>query len=189
MPNRYTVKERDTLYKFIAARDGEYCLTCRALPTEEKPLQIDHANDDPTDWDPDNLHLACWRCNNEFKTMSTEDHIETVKYYSALNESERLRESGHPSGEMVKELVDYRSGSIEMQANSYFEKAYIRWIIRYIIEHGFISKQEAIDSGAQEVGCSTISAERYLRKLKAATLKAPLKEIRDATGTRIIVFK
>ena len=187
MPNRYTVKEHDTLYKFIAARDGDHCLICRVVPAPEKPLQIDHADNNPSNWEPGNLHLCCQICNTAFRNMPVEEHLELIALYSASNESVRVRERGTARTDMVREMVDYNSGSMEMQANAHFEVSYRVWLLETIRQRGYIEKEESLNSGAEKFGCSPQSCNRYLNKLKSG--EGPLKETKDATGTKIISFK
>jgi len=43
---------------------------------------------------------------------------------------------------------------IKMKANSYYEITYREWILRIISEQGFITKADAINAGAEVVGCS-----------------------------------
>ena len=88
---------------------------------------------------------------------------------------------------MVKELVEYRNASPEMKANSYFENQYREWVLTTVREHGLITKVEAVNSGAEVVGCSPLTAGRYLVKLTSAV--GSLKESKDATGTVVISFK
>ena len=80
MPNRFQIAQHKLAYDFIACRDGEYCLACfiengikRGPPAIK--LQIDHADNNPRNWSPPNLHLLCQKHNlemrNEFRTTMT----------------------------------------------------------------------------------------------------------------------
>jgi hypothetical protein len=187
MPNRFTIKEHDALYKFIAARDGEYCIKCHTKPLPDKPLQIDHADNDRSNWDPENLHLACQTHNLEFRGMTVKEHMEQIQHYSASNERERARERGREGTNMVKDLVDYRNASPEMKANSYYEIQYRDWILTTVKVNGLITKEEALNSGSEVVGCSQLSASRYLAKLTSGV--GVLKQFKDASGTVVISYK
>ena len=187
MPKRLTVREHETLYKFIAARDGEYCIICKAKPIPDKPLQIDHANNDSNNWNPDNVHLLCQTCNLKMRGKTIREHIELIEHYSALNERERARERGREATSRVKDLVDYRSASPEMKANSYYEIAFRDWVLHTVKVDGFIAKKEAINSGAEVVGSSPLSTGRYLDKLTCSV--GVLQETKDATGTVVICFR
>ena len=186
MANRFQVKQHEIAYRFIAARDGEYCLKCKRKPLTI-PLQIDHADNKPDNWDPENLHLLCQKHNLEFRGKPAAEHKRLIRDYSAKNERERARERGRENTHLVKDMVDFRNASPEMKANSYYETQYREWVLRVIREGKFITKVEAVNSGAEVVGCSPLTANRYLAKLASSV--GPLKESKDATGTVIISFK
>jgi len=188
MPNRFQIHQHEIAYRFIAARDGEYCLdpSCKRKPPAVK-LQIDHADNNPSNWDPENLHLLCQKHNLEMRQKTAAEHGRLVREYSAKNEREREKERGRESTGIVKEMVDFRAGSPEMKANSYYEIRYREWIFRIMREQGFITKADAINSGAEVVGCSPLTASRYLAKLTSSV--GTLKETRDATGTIVIAFR
>jgi len=187
MPNRFQRQQHKLAYDFIAARDGEYCLVCRRRPPAVNRLEIDHADNNTSNWDPDNLHLLCQRCNLKLRQLSTRDHKKLIRHYSAINVSERERDLGNVSTHQVKELVDYRSGSTEMQANSYYETKYREWLLSGIKNNGFITKEDAVNSGAEVTGCNPITTSRYLAKMTSSA--GVLKKIKDGTGSIIITFK
>jgi len=188
MANRFQRNQHEMAYRFIAARDGEYCLdpACRREPPRVK-LQIDHADNNPSNWDPDNLHLLCQRHNLKMRQLTRAEHKRVIALYSAKNERESARAKGNPSTSLVKQMVDYRQGSPEMQANSYFENQYREWILSYIRTNSMIPKEEALYSGAEIVGNSPTTTARYLKKLTSTA--GPLKEMKDATGTVVILFR
>lgn len=188
MANRFQRNQHEMAYRFIAARDGEYCLdpACRKGPPRVK-LQIDHADNNPSNWDPDNLHLLCQRHNLKMRQLTRAEHKRLIALYSAKNVCVQKCARGNPSTALAKELVDYRQGSTEMQANSYFENQYREWILAYIKSNGMIPKEEAIYSGAETVGSSPATTTRYLKKLTSTA--GPLQEKKDATGTVVITFR
>ncbi len=186
MANRFQVMNHAIAYQFIAARDGEHCLICGKKPPKTK-LQIDHADNNTDNWNPDNLHLLCQKDNTSLRGKPISEHKKTIQTYSARNERERARERGREGTHLVKELVDYRTGSQEMKANSYYEIQYREWVLSVVREHGVITKLEAVNSGAEVVGCSTLTAGRYLVKLTSGV--GPLKESKDATGTVVLNFR
>lgn len=186
MPNRFQINQHDIAYRFIAARDGEYCLICQKKPPLSR-LQIDHADNNPDNWDPDNLHLVCRQDNIKLRGMSLAEHKKTVQYHSAKNERERACARGIESTNTVKELVDYRQGSTEMQANSYYEMQFREWLLEVLRENRVITRKEAINSGAEIVGCNPTTTARYLAKLTSSI--GNLREGKDATGTVVVTFK
>ena len=186
MANRFSIRQHDIAYRFIAARDGQHCLICKKKPPATK-LQIDHADNNPENWDPENLHLLCLKHNLAFRGKPVAEHKRLIRTYSANNERERARERGREGTHLVKEMVDFRNASPEMKANSYYETQYREWLLTVIREQKFITKVEAANSGAEVVGCSPLTANRYLAKLTSSV--GPLKESKDATGTVIISFR
>lgn len=187
MPRRMTVRQHETIYKFLVARDGEQCIVCKKKPLPGLPLEIDHADSDPTNWDPDNLHLLCKSDNLDLRGFTSADHQMLLDHCSALIERERFGEHGKSATGLVRDLVDYRNGSLEMQANSYFEIAYRDWVLKEVKRLGFLSKEDAVAGGAEEFGSSPETIDRYLRKLKS--YRGPLEEAKDAMGNRIIRFR
>ncbi len=190
MPKRFTVKQHATVYQFIVARDGEYCLICHVchkIPLPNVPLEIDHADNNPDNWQPENLHLVCKNDNLDLRSFTTEEHIALISECSAFNEREKERERGTAGTSLVKDLVDYRNASPEMKANSYYEIQYRDWVLTIVRENRLITKEEALNSGSEVVGCSQLSASRYLAKLTSGV--GPLKQFKDATGTMVITYK
>jgi len=186
VPNRFQINQHEIAYKFIAARDGEYCLACGKKPPAIK-LQIDHADNNPDNWDPDNLHLVCRQDNIKLRQMSIAEHRKWIEKYSAKNVCVRARERGRESTHRIKELVEYREATPEMKANSYFETQFREWLMAVLRENRFILKKEAIYSGAEVVGCNPTTIVRYLGKLTSSA--GNLKESRDATGAMVVTFK
>jgi len=187
MANRLQIKQHELAYSFIKARDGEYCLQCRVHPLLGKPLQIDHADNDPMNWDPNNVHLLCQAHNLEMRGKTVQEHKELIEFYSARNERERERDRGTEATSRVKDLVDFRNASPEMKANSYYENQYRDWLLTEIKEKKAVTKDDAINSGAEVIGSSPLSTTRYLKKMTSSA--GVLKEIKDAMGNTMITFK
>jgi hypothetical protein len=94
---------------------------------------------------------------------------------------------GNTATRIVKEQVDYTLGSPEMKANSFFENSFRKWILAEINSNQAIVKKDAINAGAELVGCSTMTIGRYLDKL--LSIVGPLQEINDLMGSKILVLK
>lgn len=73
-----------------------------------------------------------------------------------------------------------------MQANYLFEVDYRSWLLSFVIEHGFITKREAVNAGAEVVGCNPTTSSKYLSKL--TSLAGPLNEAKDMLGEVVIVL-
>jgi hypothetical protein len=186
MANRFQANQYALATAFITERDGNHCLIC-GRSGDRISLQIDHADNDPTNFNPDNLHLMCGRCNCTKRQMTVAEQKRHVKKYSAKNERERERTKGTSATNTIRAVVDYKSGSIEMQASSYFEPQFREWILQMIITNGSILKREAVNSGAEYVGCSSIASKRYLDKMVSAM--GVLRETRNGMGMDVIEFK
>lgn len=192
MANRFQIAQHKLAYDFIANRDGEYCLACfiekgiRRGPPAIK-LQIDHADNNPGNWSPTNLHLLCQKHNLEMRNKPPSEHKRLIEDYSAKNECVRARENHHIPTMTAKEQVDYTTASPEMQANCIFEQRWLDFMHDWIRVNGSIPKSEAINGGAAAAGCSNSTTARYLAKY--ASSMGCFKESRDSAGARIIVYR
>jgi len=74
-----------------------------------------------------------------------------------------------------------------MQASAHFETQFRDWLIEFIGTFGSILKSEAVHSGAETVGCSSVASYRYLQKMTSGA--GALKEMKDEQKRTIIVFK
>ena len=88
MANRFQANQYALATAFITERDGNHCLIC-GRSGDRISLQIDHADNDLTNFNPDNLHLMCGRCNCTKRQMTVAEQKRHVKKYSAKNERER----------------------------------------------------------------------------------------------------
>jgi ssDNA-binding Zn-finger/Zn-ribbon topoisomerase 1 len=183
-PNRFQSNVRDWIYKYLAVRDGEYCIICHAQPTAKEPLQIDHADSNPYNNDPANLHLACPDCNIKMRDMRLKEHERIIAAHSANNVCVCESIRGNASTELKKHIIGTEGLSGEQRANSVYEVECRRWILEQIKELGMIDKQDLIYSCAEVVGCSPESVKRYLFKLTSSA--GNLKESRGNLGKTII---
>jgi hypothetical protein len=192
MPNRFQLAQHKLVYEFIAKSEGEYCLACfiengiKRGPPYIK-LQIDHADNNPKNWSPTNLHLLCQAHNLEMRKKTLSEHKRLIAEYSAKNEILRERENSHTPTILAKEIVDYTSGSPEMQANSIFEQKWLDFMHGWIRSNGSIPKEEAINSGALIAGCNPITTARYLSKYTCSM--SCFKITRDSTGAKIVIYR
>ena len=74
-----------------------------------------------------------------------------------------------------------------MQANFLFEVDYRTWLLKFMDEYEFITKKEAINAGAEMVGCNPTTSAKYLAKL--TSLAGPLCETKDMTGEVVILYR
>ncbi len=182
MANRFQVNQHRLAYDFITSRDGEYCLICKRGPGKVK-LQIDHADNNPDNWKPDNLHLLCQEHNLQLRIVPVSKKLHTIRWHSAKNVCVREKKYGSIGTKVAKDTLDYQSGSIEMKANSMFEPVFSEWLLTHLP----MVKDEVKFSGAHIAGCSPVTCERYLKKLTSAA--GPLREFKNAMGIATVDFK
>lgn len=188
MPNRFQVKQHDLAYNFLAAYEGEYCLVGRISHKKcAGSLEIDHADNNPWNWRPDNLHLVCRKHNLELRKLTTMAHKAIMARYGAKNESERKNIKGCIPSDLVKAVVDYTSGSPEMQVNRLCKEIFTDWVMELLNKYGQWPKNDVINSGAYVAGCENQSCRRYLEVLTSSV--GPLQERRDQMGPIVISFR
>lgn len=168
MANRFQKNQYDAIAPWITERDGYYCLACfcegagrRTEP--EVRLEIDHADNDPYNWDPDNLHWLCKTHNLKMRRLSVKEHISLMAGYSAKNVCVREREN--LKTRTSKELELYNQASPECQINSIAEESWLVWMSDMIKYNGSISKEDAINAGAIAANnISPVTTKRYYTK-------------------------
>jgi len=172
-PRRWGINTRLWAYRFLVLRDGEQCARCFNIPTAQNELDIDHIDGDPNNNDPDNLRLLCRKCNVTLENQRRAGRTPPSDQYVC----EREGKEGKASTRISRDIVNYKEGSQEMQANFLFELDFRRWLIGNIREQGGYPKTDAIASGAELVGCSPSTTSRYLTKLTSK--EGPLKESKN----------
>jgi hypothetical protein len=101
--------------------------------------------------------------------------------------SEREKRNQPLGTEGAKLAVDFTKGSPELQLNGLYDGPYEYWLLEYIRTHGFISAKEAVNAGAQVVGCNPITSKRYLDKL--TSIAGPLMLTRDMLRHTVVVLR
>ncbi len=183
VPNRYTVSQHDMIYKFLVELDGEECYHCGKITSPEAPLEVDHLDGNRYNSKPENLHLLCKSCNLQFRALSTTEKVHIFEIDSAR----RVRGGGRgrDSTRVLKLLVDRSSASAEMQVNALAETRFRDWILGYLSAHLWITRDDAIYGGAEYVGCSPKTTEKYLKKMVSIT--GPLETKTNEFGQIMIV--
>lgn len=170
-PRKWAPSTLATITSFIVERDGPNCAICHAEPTE--PLEIDHLDPDGPNH-AKNLRLLCKTCNLARRRKRGRRGI--------LSES--TDESAHQLSlddlraptDQAKREIPYADGSPEMKASAWFEPTYRAWIVGNLP----MPKTDAINGGAEAVGCSPETATRYLAKL--TSIAGPLTQEQNAHG-------
>ena len=167
--NRWSRNTYNWAYRFLCLRDGERCIICRVRPKPGTKLEIDHIDGNISNNDQDNLCLLCKKHNCEMRGKKPVEHKRIIHSYRLQNEREKESNSAIPATQFTREIVDYHSGSAEMQANTLFEPKFRGWIIDKVIAEGEVLKDDALNSGAEVVGCSVQAAKGYLKKMTSSS--------------------
>lgn len=93
------------------------------------------------------------------------------------------------SARIVRQVVDYSNpdAPVPMQANALFEVDYKKWVLSRVREQGHYPKDDAVYGGSAAVGCSPLTATRYLRQLLSSV--GPLQETKDMLGGWMLTWK
>lgn len=135
-------KTRDRLYPILVQRDGEYCRGCGKLP-HERQLVIDHRDNNNSNNSHTNLQLLCKSCNylknpkGESFDLCVSNNIEEKLEESCISKNKRTEPAFR---EFILSQID--------NVNWYS----IKW-------------DDAVNWGAEKIGISTVTAERYLKKM------------------------
>src|SRR4030042_6935019 len=121
MPRGWGSNPRLWAYRYLVLRDGEQCQLCKKIPTTQNGLDIDHIDGDKNNYVPPNLRLLCRSCN---VALGNQARLHKKSNLGPSDRGEREREEGNPSTRLVREAVDYKGGSVEMQASFLFELDY-----------------------------------------------------------------
>jgi DNA-binding PucR family transcriptional regulator len=153
--------KRYWIRKFLDMRDGHKCSlldnSCKG------PLIIDHREGNRGNWKEDNLRWLCTSHNRR----------------SEIGEREREK--------LIRDDVDYRQGSTEMQVNERAEPKYRAWLWEWISKVGWITRKEAIYSGAKKFDISPTTTRKYLGKETSA--EGSLTELKDPSRGWVVRFR
>ena len=126
---------RQKLYPLIASRDGEYCRCCGVL-SHERQLVIDHRDNNNSNNNLDNLQLLCRTCNYEKNPRRPLDNVS-----ECLNEDET-----------------------ELQKSTRLEPLFRKFVFHEVNELKEVPELDLINSGAEDIRISPVTAKRYLNK-------------------------
>ena len=175
-PRKWAPKTKAIIIDALIARDGPNCVLCHASPTD--PLEIDHIDPDGPD-SFGNFRLLCKACN----LARRRNKDRGINERETEPQRQLTLEEALSATYQAKQNLDYSAGSVEMQANGYYETSYRNWVLQQVP----IKKQEAINAGAETVGCSPETTTRYLTKLTSPA--GPLRAITTDRGTIMLDHK
>ena len=95
------------------------------------------------------------------------------------------RSAPRDATETLHKAVNYQDGPVESQINDNCELDFRDWERAYIKAHGSILRREAINSGAEKFGCSTMATRRYQDKLDSDA--GPFRKFKDPESRKTVV--
>ena len=147
--SRMSGPKRKKTYEFLAHRDHERCFI-GGEPGNNSTLVIDHADNDNSNNNPENLHLMCSSMNAAKNPRGRGRKKMSSMRMSAPEELSKIG-SAEPS-------------SAQLKKNQQAEPDFRHWLFLEIWRKGKLLLDDVIDSGAAQAGCSQDSIKRYLRK-------------------------
>lgn len=139
-------RTREKVYRFLVSRDGECCAKCKRSGNQVK-LVIDHIDNNNCNNRPDNLQLLCRRCNYQKNPRGSKKQ---------------------PFDSCVCECppkVTFRYLPNEIQINQCKEPLFRQYVQSKIDTLGEFELDDLINSGAEKVGVSIVTAGRYITKM------------------------
>lgn len=123
-------------YRSLVERDGESCSICNTGP----PLEIDHIDRRIDTWVLSKLRLACKPCNVSLQNVTA------------------------PSVKVRERTSEVGDASTEIGLSQEYEPRYRKWLFDRAMVNRPLYTDEAINSGAEFVGCNPQTTRRYLAK-------------------------
>jgi len=128
---------RKKLLQILTNRDGSFCKCCGMLDTE-RPLVIDHRDNNNRNNDLSNLQILCRSCNY-------------------------LKNPRRPVDLCVS--VDESPDQSELEVNRTREPIFRKFVCHEINEKISVPELELINSGSEISSISPVTAKRYLNKM------------------------
>lgn len=174
MPKRLPPWAHTRVYDWLVKRDGETCVICGvARDPGSNRLDIDHIDNDSSNWSRENLQLLCRPCN----VAKENRHRATVRASSpsprvCVKEKERAGARRTDWRTLLREITPadkwkygWYDDWIVSNASSPKEMEFRRYVMADLRERQVVDPECLICSGAEVARCSTITARRYLSKM------------------------
>ena len=137
--SRMNGRTRKVWYMRISKRDGEFCHNCEKLPNQGQ-LVVDHIDNNNYNNSFDNLQLLCRTCNY------------------------KKNQRGEPVDHCVSSISDTKMKS-SISINKEKELKFREWVYDGLDERKKLPYHGVINSGAEYIGISIVTAKRYLIKM------------------------
>jgi len=153
---------RNTAYPYLKNMFGPYCRGCQALESERE-LVIDHIDNNNKNNNPNNWQFLCRSCN--------------------YIKNPRLKER-EPLDVCVGGSKPFDTPS-EIKINREREPLFRKYVEEEVKANVQVLEQELINSGAEKLGLSPRTTDRYLKKMYSSIGK--LQRIKTKTECYIIM--
>lgn len=205
-------KTRAVLLLAIIMRDGDICLLCHEAPVIDKT--IDHVNNNKHDNSLTNLVLLCRTCNGAEGNRARSKPPcrlltpETLSFYRAALPPNIARATQGASVDVTAQVQAWAReqgqawplptlerrgfGPVEEAPALPMASEYRAWLFRLVGTQGFITKNEAVNGGAEYLMTklgrgNPVTTERYF--MMAVSPQGWLCEDRDHSGGPIWIFR
>jgi len=189
VPKRFSVPVRNALFSQISEREGSWCIHCGYWPardgpeTSENELEIHHADNDIHNWEVENLHILCNKCNLEFRKYPVDVQIKMIKTDCDRNMYVAQERKMISNTELLRKSIDCTDARPELKITSLCEVKFRTFALREVDRVGALTREQLTDAGAEEAGCTIDTTAKYLRKL--TSYRGPLESHKTESGTII----
>jgi|TARA_B100001146_G_scaffold99104_1_gene87757 hypothetical protein len=156
-------RKRKIVYPYLKEKFGAYCQMCQALESERE-LVIDHIDNNNSNDNPNNWQFLCRSCN--------------------YIKNPRLKERKEPLDVCVGVSRPFDIPS-EIKINREREPLFRKYVEEEVKANVQVLEQELINSGAEKLGLSPRTTDRYLKKMYSSIGK--LQRIKTKTECYIIM--
>lgn len=150
-------RELKIIKKYILARDGNKCYICNHTFRDNQLIVIEHVDNDPLNWEPENLKAACQSCNIK-KDPPYRNKRDIDTYGEGEGERGRLRLYND-----IKHVLNL--GDLAMFKNVYGELKFTDWLRKEMTKRMKIPIEEIVYDGANITGLQPKTTREYLKKL------------------------
>jgi len=165
---RTNSRELRIIKEYLLQNEGNICKICNVeFPTEK--LIVEHKDNDFTNWQSDNIQLACQSCN------------------ISKNPPYRKKRDIDNSCACVSVFEEPKPQTAEMARNIKAEPLFRNWLNNEMTRKLRMELEDVINSGAELAGVSVDTIRgRYLKKL---TSRLGPYSISEELGEKILIWK
>lgn len=182
MPKRLPPTLHARVYEKLVLLHGASCQSCGASEPPLGRLDIDHRDNDRTNYDPENLQLLCRTCN-----VKKQRNKEIARRFPELEAWTRNSPSVCATEQVRRDIGDSEDGGPIWRANCRMEPSFRQFILEMLNDRAAIQQRKAIFAGAEHSGCSPETARRYLGKMTSD--RGPCMIAKDQFGRSLIMMR